>query len=146
MRSIGTRFVVIRTLLEGGQVRSRLYLGGVLLLIIGWCGACTGPRDNVETRITQDLAPLNYNLERMQQVYGTQHYFDDTEVDLEHGYLEPASRYSRPQWVRPYRYDSTEVDLAKPRPEKSDAVQRPAARPTVAPAARDQYPIPGGDR
>lgn len=127
-------------------MRSRLYLGGVLLLIVFWCGACAGTGDNVETRATQGLAPLNYNQEQMQQFHGRQHYFDETEVDLERGLLEPASRYSRPRWVRPYQYDGTEVDLARPEAEQSEAAPRPEARPSAAPAVGDQPPIPGGDR
>jgi hypothetical protein len=138
----------IRRRMRKTEVNGRIpqwYLGALLLAVF-WCGACTGARDNVETRAAPGLAPLNYNQELMRQLHGRQHYFDRTEVDLEHGDLEPASRYSRPRGVQQYRYDKTTVDLARPRAKKSEEAQGPEARPTVAPATGNHAPIPGGDR
>ena len=43
---------------------------------------------------------------------GSPHGFDKTEVDLEHGQLEPASRYHRPRGIHLYTFDKTETDLA----------------------------------
>jgi hypothetical protein len=99
------------------------YLGSGLLLALLWSGACTGVQEPVE-------AP--------------QHYFDKTEVDLEHGRPEPAARYHRPRGAQLYTYDKTNVDLAQPRattPEEGG----PAAAPPPSNAS-PQAPLPGGDR
>jgi hypothetical protein len=75
------------------------YVGGWLLLVLLWCGACTNVREHIEK---------------------PQHSSGKTELDLEYGRPEAASRYHRPQWVHPYSYDKTEVDLGTPRASRAD--------------------------
>ena len=97
---------------------SQLYMGSWLLVVLFWCGACTGARGGAETQavVQDDRLPeqqhdhrATYQNRRSRESY---HYFDKTEVDLEYGRLEPPSRYQRPRGVRGYVYDTTEVDLA----------------------------------
>jgi hypothetical protein len=97
---------------------SPLYMGSCLLVVLFWCGACTGARGGAETQ----AAVQDERLRERQHYYSatyqnrlsreSYHYFDKTEVDLEYDRLEPPSRYQRPRGVRGYVYDTTEVDLA----------------------------------
>lgn len=127
-------------------VRVRLVLGSILLLIVCWCGACTGPRGNVEAGPSEGLAVLHDNQTLLRQFYGRQHYFGETEVDLEYGDREPASRYSRPRGARQYQYDETAVDLASPRPEEAESPQEAEAPAAAVPPVREPAPLPGGGR
>jgi hypothetical protein len=100
------------------------YLRGWPLLALLWGGACTGVQDNIDR---------------------PQHYFDKTEVDLEHGRPEAAAGFHRPRGVQRYGYDKTEIDLAGPRPPQApqETLMSPApSRSSIPPAA----PLPGGDR
>jgi hypothetical protein len=99
------------------------YLGSWLLLVLLCSGACTGVREAPET---------------------PPHYFDKTEVDLEYGRPEAASRYHTPRGVQHYTSDKTDTDLATPLatpPEQEDRRNPPAA-----PGVPSQAPLPGGDR
>ena len=78
---------------------------------------------------------------------------DKTDVDLERGRPEAASRYHRPRAAHLYQYDKTEVDLAVPLvqqpPEEPRASQRPGTLTPSAPAPTPpppQAPLPGGER
>src|SRR5262249_19256769 len=78
---------------------------------------------------------------------------DKTEVDLERGRPEAASRYHRPRAAHLYQYDKTVVDLAgplvQPSPEEPRAPQRPGTLTPAAPAPTPpppQAPLPGGGR
>ena len=79
---------------------------------------------------------------------------DKTNVDLERGRPEAASRYHRPRAAQLYQYDKTQVDLAVPLPqqpaEEQSTSQRPATPtppvPTPANLPQQQEPLPGGDR
>jgi hypothetical protein len=77
----------VRTLRKGHYLR-----GGLLLLVL-WCGACTGSQS---------------------QTLPIQSADDPTEVDLRYGRPEAASRYQQPRHVHRYKFDETEVDLAVP--------------------------------
>jgi hypothetical protein len=97
---------------------SPLYMGSWLLIVLFWCGACTGAREGTETqavvqdkrlRERQHYYSATFQNRASQESY---HYFDKTEVDLEYDRLEPPSHYQRPRGVRGYVYDTTEVDLA----------------------------------
>jgi hypothetical protein len=77
----------VRTLRKGHYLR-----GGLLLLVLG-CGACTGAQSK-----TLPIQSANY----------------PTEVDLQYGRPEAASRYRQPRQVHRYEFDKTEVDLAVP--------------------------------
>jgi hypothetical protein len=105
-----------------GSRRSNSLLGTSLLLLLLGTGGCTG---------VPEPGPL--------------HYFDKTEVDLEHGRPEPSARYHRPQGVQQYTSDGTEVDLASPRAAQDeppgDALPL-FTPPTTSPPA----PLPGGGR
>ena len=76
---------------------------------------------------------------------------DKTDVDLQRGLPEAASRYHRPRAVQRYQYDKTEVDLAAPLPQQPAEAQRGSQRPATltapmpAPPAPPQTP-PGGGR
>jgi hypothetical protein len=88
---------------------SPLYMGIWLLVVLFWCGACTGAREGAEE---------------------SYHYFDKTEVDLEYDRLEPSSSYRRPHGVRSYVYDATEVDLAiAPQQGAVPAAPSPSGKP-----------------
>lgn len=84
----------MRTLRKGHYLRR-----GLLLLVL-WCGACTGPQSK-----TLPMPSADY----------------PTEVDLQHGRPEAASRYRQPRQVHRYEFDKTEVDLAVPvsRPQQN---------------------------
>ena len=69
------------------------YLRGGLLLLVLWCGACTGGQSKT-LPIPSTARP--------------------TEVDLQYGRPIAASRYQRPRQVHRYEFDKTEVDLAVP--------------------------------
>ncbi len=78
---------------------------------------------------------------------------DKTEVDLERGRPEAASRYHRPRAAHLYQYDKTAVDLAVPlgqQPsEEPRASQRPGTLTPPVPAPTPpppQTPLPGGGR
>jgi hypothetical protein len=125
----------------------RWYVGGWFLLVVFWCAACTGARDRVDqNRASRDLQPREIT-----DYYGATyrsplpaHYFDKTEVDLERGRPEPASRYHRPRGAHMYSFDKTQVDLGKPL-----AASAGEERPPASPASRDaspEAPMPGGDR
>ena len=94
----------------------------LLLLVLGF-GACTGAREPVER---------------------PSHYFDKTEVDLEYGQPESASRYRRPHGVRTYGYDETEADLTMPRVSQPGEARFPPRSSPATPLP--QAPLPGGDR
>lgn len=81
-------------------LRKGHYLRGGLLLLVLWCGACTGPQSK-----TLPMPSADY----------------PTEVDLQHGRPEAASRYRQPRQVHRYEFDKTEVDLAVPvsRPQQN---------------------------
>ena len=79
--------------------------------------------------------------------------WDKTNVDLQRGLPEAASRYHRPRAAHLYQYDKTEVDLAVPLPpqpaEEQRGSQRPATLPAPMPAPTTpppQAPVPGGGR
>lgn len=74
-----------------------------------------------------------------------QHYFDKTEVDLEHGRPEASARYQRPRGVQHYTSDTTEVDLARPRASQSEPPDNhlPLPAPSNTPSP---LPLPGGGR
>lgn len=117
--------------------QSSRYLGGWLLLFVLWCGACTGAREGAEPSATSQGARLQERQRFYSATYQYHlpqeltHYFDATEVDLEYGRLEPASRYQRHQGVQRYDYDHTEIDLALPLPS-------PPSQPSPAREERDQ--------
>ena len=78
---------------------------------------------------------------------------DKTDVDLERGRPEAASRYHRPRAAHLYQYDKTTVDLAvplvQPAPEEPRASQRPGTLTPSAPAPTPpppQAPRPDGGR
>jgi hypothetical protein len=77
----------VRTLRKGH------YLKGGLLLLVLWCGACTGSQSKMLPMQSADYP---------------------TEVDLQYDRLEAASRYRQPRQVHRYEFDKTEVDLAVP--------------------------------
>ena len=73
------------------------------------------------------------------------HYFDKTEVDLEHGRLEPSARYHQPRGAQLYTYDGTQVDLATPRASQGE--QQGDAVPLITPPdTSSPIPFPGGGR
>jgi hypothetical protein len=74
-------------------LRKDHYLRGGLLLLVLWCGACTGSQSKMLPIQSADYP---------------------TEVDLQYGRPEAASRYNRPRQVHRYEFDETEVDLAVP--------------------------------
>lgn len=88
----------------------RRYLGALLVCAALSCGACGGkqtplPAQADQQQDKQQVLPavvLPGNLP-----YG----FDKTEVDLEHGQLEPASLYHYPREKSLYIWDKTDVDL-----------------------------------
>jgi hypothetical protein len=69
------------------------YLRGGLLLLVLWCGACTGGHRNALPMQAADYP---------------------TEVDLEQSGATAASRYRHPRHVHRYEFDKTEVDLMVP--------------------------------
>jgi hypothetical protein len=77
---------------------------------------------------------------------------DKTIVDLERGRPEAASRYHRPRAAHLYHYDKTEVDLAVPLAQPSEAQRAPQRPGTLTPAAPvpttppPQAPLPDGGR
>jgi hypothetical protein len=92
----------------------RRYLGAWLLVAALSCGACGSKQTEIKASLP---APAN-RVEDEHQVpravalpdnlpYG----FDKTEVDLEHGQLEPASLYHYPREKSLYIWDKTDVDL-----------------------------------
>ena len=79
--------------------------------------------------------------------------WDKTNVDLQRGLPEAASRYHRPRAAHLYQWDKTEVDLGVPLPppptEEQQGPQRPATLPAPMPAPTtppSQAPIPGRGR
>jgi hypothetical protein len=79
--------------------------------------------------------------------------WDKTNVDLQRGLPEAASRYHRPRAAHLYQWDKTEVDLGVPLPppptEEQQSPQRPATLPAPMPAPTtppSQAPIPGRGR
>ena len=69
---------------------------------------------------------------------------DKTEVDLEHGRPQSATRYRRPRDAQLYVYDTTDVDLALPRPAPPPAAD--PVKPLPSTPASATAPRPGGDR
>lgn len=95
--------------------KRRLYLGACLLFATLWCGACSGKQTNINAPLpVQDHHAQNERQAQRAAVPpgGSSHGFDKTEVDLEHGPLESASRYHHPRALSLYNYDKTETDLA----------------------------------
>lgn len=101
----------------------RVLLPGLLAVLLA-VGACTGVQ-----------APLPQR----------SHYFDKTEVDLEHGRPEASARYHQPRGVQQYISDTTEVDLARPRPSQSEPSDNAVPLPTP-PSTPSPAPLPGGGR
>ena len=95
--------------------KHRRYLGACLLLVTFWCGACTMKQTSIKTpTVSQDDQVQNkrQDQEAATPYLGLQHGFDKTEVDLESGQLEPASRYHPPRGTQLYTFDGTESDLS----------------------------------
>jgi hypothetical protein len=96
--------------------KRRRYLGACLLLVTFCCGACTGKQVSTETQTTaQDSSVQDKQQEQDATIvpYVWQHGFDKTEVDLEYGRPQPASRYHLPRVRQRYTFDGTETDLSK---------------------------------
>jgi hypothetical protein len=104
--------------------RSHRVLLFVLLAVLLAAGACTGVQEPLPQR---------------------PHYFDKTEVDLEYGRPEASARYHQPRGVQQYISDTTEVDLARPRPSRSESPDHAVPLPTP-PSTLPPAPLPGGGR
>lgn len=92
------------------------YLGACLLLVTFWCGACTGKQVSTKTpTVAQDSSVQDKPQAQDAAIvpYIWQHGFDKTEVDLEYGRPEPASRYRLPRVRQLYTFDGTETDLSQ---------------------------------
>ena len=116
------------------------YLGAWLLFAALWCGACSGKQTDINTPLSAQANPAKDKQQPPQAVVppgGSAHGFDKTEVDLEYGPLESASRYHRPRALSLYNYDKTETDfnlgakkITPSQSHRSDAdnVPNPAAK------------------
>jgi hypothetical protein len=94
--------------------KRRRYLGVWLLFVALLCGACSGKQTDITAQPpSQDNRVQDEQQDRHAVVppRGASHGFDNTEVDLEYGPLQSASRYHRPQGIHLYTFDNTEVDL-----------------------------------
>lgn len=96
--------------------RRRRYLGAWLIVAALLCGACSGKQTEINAQPpSQDNRVQDEQQERHVIIppRDASHGFDKTEVDLEHGPLESASRYHQPRGTSLYMFDNTEVDLER---------------------------------
>jgi hypothetical protein len=106
--------------------RRQCYLGAWLLIVALWCGACSSQQAEITAQPSpQDNGVQDERQDRRVVVpsRSPSHGFDKTEVDLEYGPLEPASRYHRPRQAHIYTFDKTETDLTR------DVMKRSPSQP-----------------